>query len=227
MKKETMKKAAVLPTILIILGTLASQAKSPELSPVALGQTEARVGQLVIFSAVVADNYSWKVVNKDYHFGGVGFDYKIISGGSQLVFSAEQEGTYLIICAMAKGSLIETVIHRLVVANPEPVKPEPEPDLSDFEIMVKSWLPEGYDRIVAARLAYSFDLAATLSVKDNDIDSFLRMTTLSNRAALGSDLETWMPFLKRLSDYCQKNMQDASFEEHVQLWLHVSAALRK
>lgn len=217
--KETMKKVTILPAILLMLGALASQAKSPNLEPVVIGQTEAEVGQLVIIdsSDSKADSYVWEMIC----LSGKG-DYRIINNGQSLIFSATEEGSYLFICAMVRGSLVDLVIHELTVVK-SLIKPDP--NLNDFEIMIRSWLPNDYDRIIAARLAYSFDLAA--SNNQGDIDSFLRLTTLSNRAALGSDLKVWVPFLKKLSDYCQKNMQDASLEEHVQLWLHVSAALRK
>lgn len=226
MNKSTIKKASVLPTILIILGALASQAKSPSLEPLINGLTEARVGQLVIFSAAnndSIDNYSWKVICLE----GYG-DHKVINDGKDLIFSAEEEGRYLFICAMTRGNLVDLVIHELVVKNPEPIEPiKPDANLNDFEIMVKSWLPvEDYSKEIAIRLAYSFDLVA--SANQGSIDDFLRFTQLSNRAALGVDnLETWLPFLQKLSSYCKKNMQDASYEEHVQLWLHISAALRK
>ena len=224
--KNTIKKASILPSILIILGALASQAKSPSLAPEVKGLTEARVGQLVIFSSEnndSIDNYSWEVICLE----GYG-DYKVINDGKNLIFSAEEEGRYLFICAMTRGNLVDLVVHELVVKNPVPIKPEPDANLNDFEIMIKGWLPvEDYSKEIATRLAYSFDLVAG-SGNQGSIDDFLRFTQLSNRAALGVDnLETWLPFLQKLSSYCKKNMQDASYEEHVQLWLHISAALRK
>jgi len=229
-----MKRYALLPTIFLVLGALAFQADWPSVDCKINGLTEARVGQLIVFEAEEADAYDWEVIG--------GGNYLVDE--ARLVFSAEVPGNYLIICAVTNDGLVKLSVLNLCVKGrttpiidiiPEiiDVIPDVPPIVDDiidividpFDAEVLSWLPANYDKATATRLAYAFNLTAASGAKD--VDALLKLATLSNRAALGNNLEEWKPFLEAFSVYCQENLQNASVLEHERLWTRVANLLSK
>jgi hypothetical protein len=175
---------------------------------------QAEVGQLVVLTADGGSAYQWLVLPTTTNI-------KVIEEGRSLVFSATKEGTYTFICAMTKNGKVKLLVHTLVVGKGSPVDPE---DTTSFSSTVKSWLPAGYSKEAALKLAHSLELAATS--RQEDVASLIKITSISNRAALGEDIKAWEPFLKSFSEYCKNNLKDKPLEDHINVWLSVAAALK-
>lgn len=181
-------------------------------APKIAGPAAAEIGELVILTASGADNYDW--LKSAGHVEG-----------NRVFFTTPVPGTYTFVCAATRGGEVRALEHCIVVKGPsDPPTPEPE-ELNDFEIMVKSWVPEGTEPGAPLRLATSFALVAASD--HANIDALLKVTVLGNRAALGPGSETWKPFFASLEAYCDANLQDADLTAHLNLWKKIAAALRK
>jgi len=165
-----------------------------------------QVGELITIKADSnADSLIWKILPQ--------VNFRIIN--NEILFSSTKPIDYTIIVTGSKGNKLNCQIFTLKYQNKTVLTP--------FQAKVKSWLPPNYNKKIAKNLANSFRMATTVT---KDLDSLIMATMWANKEALGSDLETWRPFLKSLEDYLQVNSFD-TFEEHVKLWQEVAFILEQ
>lgn len=167
---------------------------------------QAQVGELVILEATPASAYQWQVLPDNSN-------YRIVNGGQTLIFSAQEVGEYIFVCAMAKGNEVELVVHKVVVA----------PFSVNLKSLVKRWLPSNYDKDIAKKLSRAFR-ESTEDVES--VDELIERSAEYNRDALGDNLEVWKPFLIKFSNHCKTNLESKSLEEHIAVWIEVSKALK-
>jgi len=166
---------------------------------------QAQIGELVILEATPASAYQWQVLPDNDN-------YKIVNGGKTLIFSAQEIGDYIFVCAMASDNDVKLVVHKVIVTIFS----------VNLKSLVKRWLPSNYDKDIASKLSRAF----RDSTEDaENIDDLIKNSSECNRKALGDNLEQWKPFLINFSNYCKTNLEGKSFDEHISIWIEVSKAL--
>jgi len=211
--KKTIIKSTPLAALAVALAVLFAANDFQSLDNKVDFVKTASVGELVELTAPDADAWAWQILPETKN-------YKLINSGRTLIFSAEEKGSYIFVCAYSQGNQVKLVVHKIIVGSKNNNNSN-----SAFDKLVKSWLPKGYTKDDAHRLANAFQLA---TVKEHSsVAELIRFSSISNRAALGDDYEQWKPFLKDLSNYCKQNYQGKSLEDHINLWLYVAGALRK
>jgi hypothetical protein len=168
---------------------------------------QAKVGELLVIEASPADSYKWTVLSSC-----PSENYYLVD--NKLIFSAPEAGEYVFVCAMAKGSKVELITHKIVV---DPYSPSIRP-------LISKWLPSNYDKSVAKRLSAALKEASS---KATTVEELISKSAEANRTALADDLEDWKPFLQNMASYCQENLQGKSLAEHVAFWNEVAVALEK
>ena len=173
--------------------------------------SEGSIGELIELDASKssATSFTWRVIPSTNNF-------RVIEKGKKLLFCSGETGEFLFILAAAKRDSVDCVVHRIMIKS--------SPTIDIFAEAIKSWLPPSADPIILEKLAKSFERVA--SAGHTDVSVLVKTTALSNRGILGSDLETWKPFLMAFSNYLKTNYTDASIEQHLELWFKLAAALR-
>ncbi|MFA5760037.1 MAG: hypothetical protein WC942_11895 [Clostridia bacterium] len=95
---------------------------------------------------------------------------------------------------------------------------------SQLDHNVEDWLPSVYSKADASALAGAFKDA---TLKDHENVAALVEYTRYNIKANVRDIDTWQPFLNRISEYCRTNLVDQDMAAHTQFWLELSASLKK
>lgn len=170
---------------------------------------EAKIGELVILdaSASEAASFKWRVIPETR-------DFEIIEDGKRAFFTSRKPGLYLFFIAAAKDNAVDCIVHELQIIG--------NPITDEFTILIKSWLPEKYDRRVLEALARSF----IASSEAESIETLVKQTSIANQAVLGNKLNLYKPFLIKLSEHLKQNYADASLEEHISLWLKLAETLK-
>jgi len=167
------------------------------------------IGELIILDASQSEaaSFEWKVIPETPNF-------IIIESGERAFFSSSIVGKYLFIVATANGNKVDCIIHEIEVVK------EKKKDV--FVEMIKSWLPEKNNPVLLSALARSFEE----STNAKDLETLLNTTAIANRVVLGNNLELYKPFLAQLSEYLQKNYQDATLQKHLELWFKIAETLK-
>lgn len=169
---------------------------------------DCEIGELVVLdaSASKAVSFEWKVKPKTPNF-------IIIENGKRAFFSSPRSGVFLFVVAGAKGDEVGCVLHEISVIGTV--------ILDEFTTLIRNWLPKDSNPLLLNALSRSFKESSNAK----DIETLIKTTSVANRAVLGKNLEQYKSFLIAFSNYLQKNYQNATLEEHQELWLKIAAAL--
>jgi len=182
----------------------------------------ARVGELIRFdvSQSIADSFQWLLVPESAKA-----DFETYNAGSRAVFSARGPGEYVFIVACAKNGTVDVVRHVITVKSP------PQTPTNDS---LEAWIPfwaytYNLPPTECHLLANSFEKVASNPNLETPGD-WIKATSESNRAILGSKLDLFKPLLNKIGKILQKRAQDGLLvtpEQHKALWLEIASALRK
>ncbi|MEE9548681.1 MAG: hypothetical protein V3V68_04935 [Nitrosomonadaceae bacterium] len=175
------------------------------------------IGEMVTIDATASncDTFEWLVIPETV-------DYRTITNGQETLFTSRVPGTYVFIIAGTRdGILLPLKDITIIVEGSAPV-----PVVVDdtFTITVKSWLPPGADPIILEKLAKSFERVA--SAGHEEVSDLVKITALSNRGILGSQLELYKPFLIAFSVHLKTNYAEATVDKHIELWFNLANVLR-
>lgn len=207
-KKSALSSSPVVAAIAIAVGVALHNPSEPFTGKVDATYA-AMVGELFVIEASPADSYKWTVLSRC-----PSENYYLAENGKKLIFSAPESGEYVFVCAMAKGSEVELITHKIVVS---PYTPSIKP-------LIKNWLPDNYNKEVAKRLSAALKESAASATT---IEELISKSAEANRTALADDLDSWKPFLQKMSAYCQENLANKSLAEHVSFWNQVATALER
>ncbi len=176
------------------------------------------IGEMVTIDATASncDKFEWKVIPETNNF-------RVITNGQEALFCAGASGTYIFIIAATREGILMPLKAVTVIVE---TKILPQPVIVDnaFTIKVKSWLPSNPDLEILEKLAKSFERVASAGHKE--VADLVKITALSNRGILGSQLETYKPFLIAFSEHLKVNYADATVDNHIELWFNLAATLR-
>ena len=138
------------------------------------------VGEMVTIDVTASncDTYEWKVIPETV-------DFRAICNNQEALFTSRAPGKYIFIVAGTRdGILMPLKAITIIVEAGLPI-----PVIIDdaFTIKVKSWLPADADPKILEKLAKSFERVA--SAGHEDVADLVKITALSNRGILGSQLE--------------------------------------
>lgn len=177
------------------------------------------IGELVILdaSASRADKLIWRILPKTDNF-------KIINKGKCALFSSSKPIDYTVIISASNGRDLDCRVFTLAYRKSKKQKTE----LTFFDQEVKSWLSPEMTKDSALKLAQSFKIVArTIENSTYDtIDNLILATAWANKEALGSDLETWKPFLSKFQEYLETN-PPSTVEDHLPIWRNIANSLEK
>jgi hypothetical protein len=183
---------------------------------------KAKVGELDELDETEsnADTFKWEDRTKTKNF-------IVIDGGRRAIFTAEAGGEYVFVVAAAKGGKVDVVIHTIKVAG------GPADPAADLESKVAEWVAlvtSDTKRDDALKLAQSFTSVSVAISPGMTPDAIVEATKKSNRAALGNNLDAWVPFLDGLGDELRAlgsagNLPD--MEAHRVIWERIGEALKQ
>lgn len=179
--------------------------------------TEAKVGQLVVLDASQseADSFKWIAPDNIYP----------VDGGSKIIFSAMQAGTYQFTLAVAKEGTVDIVIHEITVKTPQPT--------DELVSKITVWSQEvqyAAKRDDLIKLSHSFGLVAA-RIESGELTSvaeILSATKKANHEAIGDNLSHWTPFFNNLNVELQRLANAGKLvtpEDHATLWRRIASAL--
>lgn len=180
---------------------------------------EARVGQMVEFTAPEGIKYDWKTIPETENF-------KVYEQGKKAVFSSEISGEYLVICGYTKGDgHVEVLVYRIVADN----------RAAPLSLKVSNWCKSVASPSVkqdAMKLAESFRSVADLTEKGElaDAEAVVVATADSNRAALGEQIINWKPFLEAMQKELIVMAESGTLPDaksHVPIWDEIADALER
>lgn len=183
--------------------------------------TKGRVGELIRFDLTksVAASIEWRLLPASP-------DFEVYEDGRRAVFSARAAGEYMFIIAAASGDTVDVITHTVRIEGP-PAKPES----SDLAEWVPYWLyPMQLDQEMALRLAESFEDVAGRITALSTPKGIIEATSEANRAALGDELEIWVPLLKKIQAALANMAQAGTLatpEQHKETWMEIAKGLRK
>ncbi len=177
--------------------------------------TTCKIGELIELdaSSSIASSFTWRVIPETPNF-------RIIERGKKALFCSESSGKYLFVLAAVNQNTVDCKIHVIVVGLKVKIKVT-----NSFNQKIRSWLPDDSDPKIVEKLAKSFERVAAAG--HNDITILVKVTALSNRGILGSDLVKYKPFLVAFSDYLKDNYANENIEKHIELWFMIASALRE
>lgn len=186
------------------------------------GLTTAEVGDLVVISveASNAKSFKWLVTPSTDNI-------LVIDDGKRIVFSSGELGKYTFTVAGALGDTVDLASHTVEIVGPAV-------PLSELESKITSWCelvesPTKRDECLA--LAQSFSSIATMIEAGNltTASDIVAATSLSNKAALGESLETWLPFRDGLVNHLTELAAKGELPNpsaHSEVWNNIASALR-
>lgn len=181
------------------------------------------------------------VVDLSESVGG-GFDFEIIPEPKQVYLDSNGkiiycstgkvaiEYRFIVSCAVANISDVETKVVKVVGPPSEPVEPG-----DDFVARAEGWIdlvdsPSVRDD--ALKLSQSFSSVATLieSGMFQEAGEIIEATAKSNKDALDGNLENWIPFLDALM--VELTAMDVAgklptVDSHAKVWRDVATALKQ
>ena len=183
--------------------------------------TRGRVGELIRFDLTrsEADSIKWLLLPDSV-------DFEVYQEGRRAVFSARAPGSYMFIIAVAKAGTVDVVTHTVKIEGPPP-----KPESTSLTEWVPYWLyPMQLDPKLALKLAVSFEEVSDRITALSTPKGIIEATAEANRAALGDELDTWKPLLKKIQASLA-NMARAGVlttpEQHKETWLQIAKGLRK
>jgi len=200
---------------------IAGQDPEPDNGIVLVAPDLCEVGELVRFDATESTvNLTWQILPHTD-------DFEVIESGKRAFFSSRVPGSYLVIVAGAKGDMPFLQHFTIVVEGTEPA---PGPDTLPAKIARWVRKVEKYEgkNTDAARLAANFRKLATS--EELEVDQILNATAVGNSAALGDNLEKWIPFLEELGTeldaYVDAGELDTR-EDYRDTWLAIVAGIER
>ena len=177
------------------------------------------IGEMVTIDATASncDSFEWKIIPETT-------DYRIIANKQEVLFTSRTAGKYIFIVAGTRdGILMPLKVITIIVEARTPLVPIIVDNA--FTIKVKNWLPANADPIILEKLAKSFERVA--SAGHEEVTDLVKITALSNRGILGSQLEEYKPFLIAFSNHLKTNYVEATVDKHTELWFNLAAVLRE
>lgn len=182
--------------------------------------SSARVGELVRLdaSASSADSFKWVLVPESV-------DFEVYAEGRKAVFSARENGEYLLVLAAAKGGSVDIKTVKITIKGP----PEPPSDKSDVKSTVKFFLEQnpGSDE-GRLKLADAFTRISEMGL--GEPEAWIYETKRAIDEALGDEKPKWEPFLRAIGKYMGELGADgvlSDAESHKRVWLDIAAALKE
>jgi hypothetical protein len=203
---------------------------------VMVAPTEVRLGKLVILdvSQSTGNKFKWLVVPETE-------DFLVIDDGRRAVFSSGVPGEYMFIVACAVDDSVDVVRHVVRVTGVAPPAPQPDIDpvtpeslTSALSKQVQVWCAKIQS---PTRSADALKLAGAMEGVAAQINAgtlttpyeIVSATAEANRAALGEDLSTWVPFLRSLQDAVETMANDGKLTtpaQHAVIWMEIAKGLR-
>jgi hypothetical protein len=214
------------PTVAYVIsdGTTAPPAATDAPAKIVLkAPDKAKIGQLVILdvSESTAANFKWELQQK------TGGSFLVIDNGRRAVFSAEAGGDYTFVIAAANGNTVDVKIHTVKVAGGAP---QPGDDIAS-KIAVwceKIDYPQKRDDLL--KLAQSFSSVSALISDSMSPADIVDATKKSNRDALGSNIQNWVPFLEGLQGELKSLAESGKLpdnESHRRMWRAIADGLKQ
>jgi hypothetical protein len=182
----------------------------------------AKIGQLVVLdvSESVASTFKWELRSKNTNF-------LVIDNGKRAVFTAEVGGEYLFVVAAAKGDTIDVVIHTIKVAG-GPAQPT-----EDVAAKVAQWCAKidyAQKRDDLLKLAQSFSSVSAIISDQMTPADIVDATKKSNRDALGTNIQNWVPFLEGLQAELKALSESGKLPDsasHQKMWRAIADGLKE
>jgi len=183
--------------------------------------TKGRVGELIRFDLTksIAASIKWRLLPDSA-------DFQVYEDGRRAVFSARTAGEYMFIIAAANGDTVDVVTHTVKIEGPPP-----KPESSSLAEWVPYWLYSmQLDPKTAIELAESFESVSDRITAISTPKGIIEATAEANRAALGDELETWKPLLKKIQAALANQARAGTLatpDQHKETWLEIAKGLRK
>lgn len=196
---------------------------------------EVKLGKLVVLdvSQSVGNKFEWMVVPETE-------DFLVIDEGRRAVFSSGVPGEFMFIVACAVNDSVDVKRHivRVIGVTPPPPPPNPpQPPVNPSTALSKkvgTWcttIQSPSRSGDAIKLAGAFEAVAAqidagTLVQPYDI---ITSTTEANRAALGEQLQAWIPFLRSLQAELEQRADDGLLvtpTQHSAVWKEIAKGLR-
>jgi hypothetical protein len=186
---------------------------------VLLGPTTAKVGELVRLDASgsMASAFKWIAPTGDF---------EVYEGGRKAVFSARKEGVYQFTLAVALNNTLDVKTFTIRVEGPLP-----PPTTESLEAWIPYWKAEmdlPKDKLEA--LAVSFEKVSLQMTTLANPEAIIKATAEANRAALGPDLQRFVPLLQKIQVSLEKFAKTGTLktpEQHAMVWMEIARGLRK
>lgn len=177
------------------------------------------IGEMVTIDATASncDTFQWLVIPETV-------DYRTITNGQETLFTSRTPGTYVFIIAGTRDGILLPLKNITIIVE-RSVAPVPAIVDNAFTIKIKSWLPTDADPVILEKLAQSFERVASAGHKE--VADLIKITALSNRGILGSQLEEYKPFLIAFSNHLKINYVEATVDKHIELWFNLAMILRR
>lgn len=188
------------------------------------GPTRAKAGDLVVISVEKsrASSFKWLVLPSTSN-------YLVIDEGRSVVFSSGVGGDFKFIVACSLDDTCDVVVHSVTVIG------EAASPADNLASKIALWCDEVKSdtmRDDCLALAQSFSSVA-LVMEGGNLTTPAQIVTAtykSNKDALNSNLDAWLPFRNGLSEELGKmakagNLSDT--DAHVKVWKAIAATLRE
>ncbi len=177
------------------------------------------IGEMVTIDVTASncDTFKWKVIPETT-------DFRVITNGQEALFTSRSPGKYIFVIAGTRDGILMP-LKAITIIVERSIAPVPVIVDNAFTIKVKNWLPANADPIILEKLAKSFERVASAGHKE--VADLVKITALSNRGILGSQLEEYKPFLIAFSNHLKTNYAEVTVDKHIELWFNLAAVLRE
>lgn len=229
MNKSNVVAAAVLAVAALLaatpfigsFGTPAVFTDGDQAKVVIKAPEKVKVGQLVTLdvSGSTASTFSWQVIPPTENF-------RVIEGGKEAVFSSQVGGDYLFVVAVGKDDTVDVQVHKVTVTGGQPQPTD------DFATKVAAWcekVESPTKRDDALKLAQSFSSVSAIISDTMTPADIVEATKKSNRDALGSNLDHWVPFLESLQAELKAQNDAGKLQDtaaHAAMWRAIADGLK-
>ena len=176
------------------------------------------IGEMVTIDVTASncDTFKWKVIPETT-------DFRVITNGQEALFTSRSPGKYIFVIAGTRDGILMP-LKAITIIVERSIAPLIIID-NTFTIKVKNWLPANASPEILEKLAKSFERVA--SVGHKEVADLVKITALSNRGILGSQLEEYKPFLIAFSNHLKTNYAEVTVDKHIELWFNLAAVLRE